>query len=194
MAPEKIVVHTAEGRDLTISLNTKTNYVQVVKSSLDKVEKDAYVGAATKSIGLSQVALEVVVFPAAMKGANEGHYPWDQLPDTTLPDKANIASSMTNGTVATVSSPSTRMVKSTMTNGTVPTTTDQKDAKKLTITYKGGEQTIIVPPTAPVVTLRAGAEIDLTTGASVFIVATMDGDVGTASFVAVGIDGVKPPM
>jgi hypothetical protein len=195
VSPDKIVVHTTAGADLPIGLNAGTAYLQVVKSSLDKVEKDSYIGTATKTIGSNQIALEVVVFPPAMKGVGDGHYDWDKIPDTTLSGgKSYSSSSMTNGSVTAVTTPSTATVKSAMTNGNVSAASNQNGVKTLTVTYKGGQQTILVPPTAPIVTFLPGTTADLAKGASVFIQATTNGDATTAALVAVGKDGVKPPM
>jgi hypothetical protein len=194
VAPDKIVVHTTAGADLPIALANDTKYLQVVKSSLDKVEKDSYIGTATKNVGSSLIALEVVVFPAAMRGAGDGHYEWDKIPDTTLSGKGYTSSSMTNGSVTAVTTPSAATVKSAMTNGNVSSASDQDGVKKLTVTYKGGQQTILVPPTAPIVTFLPGTTSDLTKGASVFVQAMTNGDATTAALVAVGKDGVKPPM
>jgi hypothetical protein len=191
---DKIVVHTAAGADLPIALGAGTKYLQVVKSSLDKVEKDSYIGTATKTVGSNLIALEVVVFPAAMKGAGDGHYDWDKIPDTTLSGKSYASSSMTNGSVTAVSTPSSATVHSAMTNGSVSSASNEKGVKKLTVTYKGGQQTILVPPTAPIVTFLPGSTSDLTKGAAVFIQATKDGDATAAALVAVGKDGLTPPM
>ncbi len=48
------------------------------------------------------MALDIIIFPPAMKGAAEGHFGWDRMPDTTLAGGANTATSMTNGSVAAV--------------------------------------------------------------------------------------------
>ncbi len=195
MAADTLTVKMADGTSTSITIDGNTHYLKVAKSSLDKVDKDAYIGTATKSVGDQLVALEVVVFPAAMKGAGEGHYGWDKLPDTTLSGGASTSSTMTNGTVAAASpAGSGAAVNSTMTNGTVAAAASQGGAEKLTVTYKGGEQTILVPPTAPIVTFAPGARTDLATGAAVFVNATVDGGKTTANSVAVGADGVKPPM
>ena len=86
------------------------------------------------------------------------------------------------------------MVNSTMTNGTVSTAAQSGGAKQIVVTYKGGKQTIIVPPTAPIVTFKPGKKSDVTVGAPVFVAGMRaDGKV-TANAVNVGIDGVKPPM
>ena len=194
VSPDKIVVHTTEGTDLPIDLSSDTKYLQVVKSSLDKVEQGSYIGTATKSLGSTQIALEVVVFPPSMKGAGEGHYGWDRIPDTTLSGKSYTPSAMTNGSVAAVTAPSGAMVNSAMTNGSVSAASNQNGVKELTVTYKGGQQTVLVPPTAPIVTFHPGTRSDLSKGAAVFIRATASGGKTTAQMVAVGVDGVKPPM
>jgi hypothetical protein len=193
ISPDKIIVHTTSGADLPIALDAHTTYLQVVKSSLDKIEPGSYIGTATKSVGANQVALEVVVFPPAMKGVGEGHFPWDEIPDTTS-GKSYTSSSMTNGSVAAITSASRPKVNSAMTNGNVSAASDQNGVKKLTVTYKGGQQTVLLPPTVPVVTFRPGTNSDLFEGAAVFIQATKNGDETTAGLVVVEKDGVKPPM
>ena len=114
---------------------------------------------------LRNAALEVLVFPEAMRGAGEGHYPWDLKPQ----------SMMTNATVATVAQAS--------------------DGQTLKLDYKGGTQTIHVKPGTPVVTFAPGQQSDARPGAKVFIGAmkAADGTL-TASRLNVGKDGMMPPM
>ena len=188
-------VHTTTGEDVPVMLGSNTKYVKVEKSSLGNIEKGSYIGTATKEVGSMLVALEVVVFPPAMKGVGEGHYGWDKIPDTTVSGGAMTNSAMTNGNVAAVSTSSqTPEVNSAMTNGSVSATSSEKGAKRLTVTYKGGEQTILVPPTAPIVTFKPGTMSEVTKGSTVFVNAMNDNGKVTANSVAVGTDGVKPPM
>jgi hypothetical protein len=190
-----LTVATSSGTDVPVTLDSSTKYLRVEKSSLGNIEKDSYIGTATKTVGSQLVALEVVIFPPSMKGTGDGHYPWDKLPDTTVSGGGTTASSMTNGSVAAVkTSGSAPAVNSTMTNGSVTAASSNGGAKELTVTYKGGEQTILVPPTAPIVTFKPGMMSEVTKGAPVFVNATKDGDKITANAVAVGVDGVKPPM
>lgn len=184
-----LVVHTTSGTDETVYLTGTTGYLTVAKSSLDHIDSGGYIGAATKSIGDKLVALGVLIFPPAMKGAAEGHFNWDRIPDTTLSDGGTTASAMTNGTVA-VAAPAAgaRTVTSTMTNGTVSSAGASGDAKQITVTYKGGEQIVLVPPTAPVVTVVPGGKSDVTVGKVVFINALeQDGKVSAAA-VFVGLN------
>ncbi len=51
-----------------------------------------------------------------------------------------------------------------------------------------------MPPTAPIVTFRPGTKALVAKGNDVFIKATQTGSGLEANTVAVGVDGVKPPM
>jgi hypothetical protein len=190
---DTLAVRPASGPDVKVTLTPRTRYSKVVPSNLDHVDPGAYIGTATKSIGQQLVALEVVVFPPAMKGVGEGHYAWDRIPDTTLSHGATVNSAMTNGTVS-AEQPAGGDVNSTMTNGTVSSANASGGAKEITVTYKGGKQNIIVPPTAPIVTYRPGDRADLTSGVTVFINGVSQGGEVVANSVSVGSDGVNPPM
>jgi hypothetical protein len=190
-----ITVHTDAGQDVTLALSGSTHYVTVSKSSLSAISKNTYIGTATKDVGSKLVALEVVVFPNSMRGTGEGHYSWDSLPDTTLSGGAKVASTMTNGTVSTASSAAaTPKVDSTMTNGTVSADMSSGGPPQLTVTYKGGEQHILVPPTAPIVMLAPGRMSDVAKGDAVVVAEVNGSSSPTAASVAVGIGGVTPPM
>jgi hypothetical protein len=194
VSANELTVNTATG-GVSMMLGGDTKYVKVVRSDLDHIDTGSFIGTATKSVGDKQVALEVVIFPPSMKGAGEGHYSWDRLPDTTLSGGARTSSTMTNGSVAAVTQgASAASVNSSMTNGSVATASAKGGVKQLTVTYNGGEQTIIVPPTTPIVTFQPGTTSELKTGARVFVKATKDNGKTTADFVAVGSDGVNPPM
>ena len=194
ISPTTLVVQTASGSDISVALTGKTHYLQVAKADLTHIPTGDFIGTATKSVGSLMVALEVVIFPPSMAGTGEGHYAWDQLPDTTRGSTSATASSMTNGTVTAVKDSGPATVNSSMTNGTVAAASSQGGAQQLTVTYKGGQKTIIVPPTAPIVTFHPGTMAEVTTGATVFVNGVQDGNGVTANVVAVGIDGVRPPM
>jgi hypothetical protein len=188
-----VTVDTYANKPVTIALTGNTKYLKVEKSSLNKVEKGSFIGTATKDVGGMQVALEVVIFPPSMRGTGEGHYAWDKIPDTTLSGGAVASSSMTNGSVSAVST-SVPKVNSTMTNGDVAASQSQGGVTDLVVTYKGGQQDVLVPPTAPIVTYRPGTEALVAKGSDVFVKATETGSGLVADTVAIGVDGVKPPM
>lgn len=81
-----------------------------------------------------------------------------------------------------------------MTNGTVGEVTGA-DGRTLHITYKGGEQTVLVPDNAPVVAMERGSHAALKPGAHVSVSAevAIEGALA-ARFVMVGKDGTDPPL
>ena len=127
----------------------------------------------------SQRAVEVHVFPEAMRGTGEGSHGWD------WPGAAGN-SKMTNGTVS----------NSKMTNGTV---TAQDGGSSLTLQYKDGasegSQAVTIPPGIPVVAIEPGQSTDLQPGVRVFVLASRDSTGAlTADRVLAGKNGVVPPM
>jgi hypothetical protein len=63
------------------------------------------------------------------------------------------------------------------------------------VTYKGGEQTIVVDPKTPIVAFEPGAKTDLKPGAAIIARGPkqVDGSID-AALVLVGKDGLVPPM
>ena len=193
-SPDTVTVHTTSGNVL-VALKNNTAFVSVVSSNIGQVETGGYVGIAAKTVSGKLIALSVIVFPPAMRGAAEGHADYDILPDTTVSGGGRTASTMTNANVKAISPHrSAARVNSTMTNGNVATAGGSGGFKLLTVTYKGGQQDILVPPTAPIVAFVPGSESIVKPGAAVFVNGdTTDGKV-TAGLVAVGSHGIAPPF
>jgi hypothetical protein len=159
-------VKSREGKVVIVTLADGWKISSLAKSSLASVKAGDFVGIASMPNGKGDRALEVLIFPPALKGLGEGSYGWDLKPK----------SSMTNASV-------TNLVKGIHGN-------------TVTLTYNGGQQkTINIPPTAPVVTFAPATPADLKPGAPVFI-PTEAGAAGklTAHQVVVGKNGVAPPM
>ncbi len=195
VSADVLTVHTAAGGDIPVLLSGDTKYLTESRIDLNHIPTGSYVGAAAKNVGERQVALDILVFPPSMKGANEGHFDWDKVSDTTLSGGARTSSNMTNGSVAAVAgSTGSAGVNSTMTNGSVAIATARHGAEQLKLTYKGGEQTILVPSTAPVVKLQPGAASDLKPGDTVFVNVSVDNGKTTAELILVGSSGVAPPI
>src|SRR5258707_3701917 len=130
-----------------------------------------------------------------MKGASEGHVNWDPIPDTAVSSGATTVSAMTNGTVSAAGpAAGARATKSGMTNGTVASAGSSGRGKQITVTYKGGQQIVLVPPTAPVVTVAPGVKSDATVGKVVFINAVQQDGKVSAAAVFVGVNGATPPI
>ena len=191
---DQLTVHTATG-DVSMSVGGDTKYLTTVHADINNITADSYIGVATKDVDGKHVALDIIIIPAAMKGAAEGHFGWDRVPDTTLAGGANTASSMTNGSVTAVAQGGTAATtNSSMTNGSVATASESGGAKQLTITYKGGEQQVLVPPTASIVTLQFGAVSDIKPGVGIFVNAIADGGKTAAGLIIIGTQGAVPPI
>lgn len=85
-----------------------------------------------------------------------------------------------------------------MTNATVQdvagATVTGINGSVLTLTYKGGQQKLLVTPSTPVVSFTAADRSALVPGAKVFIVARRQNGVLGAGNVTVGRNGIDPPV
>lgn len=186
-----VAIKTTDGGTQNVALAADTKFVNVVKSSLDQIKDGVFIGTATKENTEPLEAIEVVLFPESMRGTGEGHYAWDAIQDHS--GKGTVKSAMTNGTVK--ASASGTKVKSSMTNATVAKSEGTGGTRTLTVSY-GGDQTktITVPPKAPIVAFDPADKSILKPGGKIFVVAAQDGGKLTGKLVAVGKDGVTPPM
>ena len=182
-----LTVATSDG-SVRVQLAPSTAIATVVQSDRAHLTDGSFLGiTSVAEPDGSRRAVEVHVFPEAMRGTGEGNYAWDWPGASGNSKMTNgTASKMTNGTVS----------NSKMTNGTV---TAQGGGSSLTLQYKdgasGGSQAITIPPGIPVVALDPGQSSDLQAGAHVFIVANRDSaGVLTAVRVLTGKNGVVPPM
>jgi hypothetical protein len=161
-----LTVKSRDGQQLTIALAPNFAVSAVVKKSLGDIKAGDFVGAAsTKGTDGKLHALEVLIFPEALRGTGEGERAWDLTPD------------------------------SLMTNATVSGITAAPQGQTLKVTYKGGESEVTVAPTTPIVTFAPGDASLLKPGAAIFTTALKkpDGSL-SASRVTAEKDGVKPPM
>ena len=153
----------------TLSVKLADNYVvtAVVKIDMTAIKPGAFIGTATvPQPDGTLTSLEVLVFPESMRGSNEGHYPWDLKP----------GSMMTNATIADVVSVG-------------------QGGRRMTLKYKDGEKSIVVPQDVPIVTFEPGDKAMLVPGAHILLTVTKQPDGSlTAARVAVGKDGLVPPM
>ena len=121
-----------------------TTYKQT-PSDLSHVASAPYIGVASSEQDGKQVAKQIFIFPAELRGAAEGSV-------LTDPPGATSHSRMTNGTVAKPS-------HSRMTNGTV----QKSGGSTLVVNYQDGSQTITIPPGVPVA-LVAPQKVTFTPG------------------------------
>ncbi len=159
-------VMTRDGETVGVALAAGWMVVGVASADIADIKPGDYVGIASLPMADgSDGALEVLIFPAAMKGVHEGRFGWDLQPN------------------------------STMTNATVAEVVKQVDGQILTVAYQGYEKQIALHDGTPVVTIAPASEADLKPGAAVFISARQAADGTTsAGRVVVGTNGVIPPM
>lgn len=162
-------ITTREGEKIDVQLAENFRVNTPKPLTLDAIQDNSFIGAAAMEEDGKLVALEVLVFPEAARGAGEGHYPWDLEP----------GSNMTNATVGGVTPDA---------NGMVLVHVSYKDGDAT------GEKDILVPADIPVWTFEPGTAADLVAGKYVFIGSRkLDDGTYTAGSVIVEKDGVKPP-
>lgn len=161
-----LTVKSREGQSVSIALAPGYQVRGVKAAAASDIRAGDYVGVASVPTAAGgDGALEVMLFPAGMKGTGEGSFPWDLQPG------------------------------SSMTNATVSNAVEGVDGRSLTLSYPEGSKTIALPEGIPVVTFAEAGKADLVPGARVFVPATTDaGGKLTAAFVVVGTNGVVPPM
>jgi hypothetical protein len=161
-----VAVKSRSGDDVKLHMTADMRIVGIVKISLADIKVGSFVGATTvPGPDGSQNAVEVHVFPEAMRGTGEGSRPYDLRPN------------------------------STMTNATVAESVAGNDGHTLLVKYKDGEKKVVVAPETPVVTYVPADKSDLKEGAKIiaFVKKLPDGSFETDR-ISVGRDGLTPPM
>jgi hypothetical protein len=150
----------AEGGPLTLKLADNAVIVGVMKASAADIKAGDYV--ATGGVPLpdgTQKAVELRIFPDAMRGQGDGHRPgWPGAP---------------NGT---------------MTNGAVGDAVTSVNGPVLTVKYKDGEKKIIVGPTVPVSRFVIADKSELTAGKAINVAAATKNPDGTFSTARINVD------
>src|SRR5215471_15794721 len=112
---QALKVKSREGAELTIDLAPDFTVSYLIKKTLGDVKAGDYIAATSlKGTDGKNHAVEVRVFPEALRGTAEGQFPWDSTPD------------------------------STMTNATVSGVTAAPQGHTLKVTFKGNESEIVV--------------------------------------------------
>ncbi len=163
---DTLLVKSRDGDNVAIALGLGWKAGGIAKASLADIKPGDFVGIASVPNATGGAgALEVLVFPPAMRGTGEGSYGWDLKPN------------------------------STMTNGAVSEAVQSVDGTTVNVVYHGQSKKIVIAPGTPVVTFAKATNSDVKPGAAVFVPAQKadDGKLSTTQ-VVVGKDGVVPPM
>ena len=162
---DNLTVKLRSGEQKTLKLSDKLGLTWILPTPIETIKPGTYIGtAAIRQPDGSLKALEIQVFPEAMRGIGEGHRPWD----------FGAQSSMTNGTVGDVTVTDGRMLH-----------LKYKDGEQ--VVFVPPNAPIITYEPATIAALTPGAHV------IVFAEEAPDGGL-TAQRIGVGKDGLVPPM
>src|SRR6202142_1909250 len=161
-----LTVKARDGEMLKVKMADNISVIALIKASMADIKPGSFVGStAMPEENGHWKAVEVHIFPEAMRGTGEGDRPYDYKP------------------------------KSTMTNGTVGDAPATVSGSVMTLKYKEGEKKIDVTPETVIVMYAPGSKDELKPGARIYIPAATrqaDESLMTAR-INVGRD-VAPPM
>jgi hypothetical protein len=164
LSPTQLTLRQRSGERVELAIAPTLIVSEVYPVTLADIKAGSFVGVgAMPQADGTQRAIAVTLFPEAMRGTGEGHRPFDFVPEST----------MTNATVADVA--------------VAP------DGQRLQLTYPDGRKTIVVPPGAPVVSIRAADRTLLAVGGAVSLTAQLVDGKPTVMRISTGRNGFAPP-
>ena len=119
IAADVVTIAPAGGAPVEVKLAPDWSVSTLAPIKLADIVPGSFVGVGASGPDSHLVATQVVVFPEALRGAGEGHYPWVAHPGNS------------------------------MTNANVEGTAVQADGRELTLSYKGGSVKALVPDGSP---------------------------------------------
>lgn len=162
-----LFIKSREGQNFTVKLSDNYTVSVVIRASLADIKPNSFIGTAAIPMPDGTLkAIEIHIFPESMRGTGEGFRDFDLQPG------------------------------STMTNAAVTGRVDSTDGPVLTLTYKGGQQKVVVPTSAPVVTFEPGKKEDIQPGSGIIVfgLEKLHDDTFSANRITVGRNGINPPM
>jgi len=166
LAGDQLLVKSRDGTNVSVTLALGWKAGGIAKASLADIKPGDFVGIASLPNAAGGAgALEVLIFPPAMRGTGEGSYGWDLKPN------------------------------STMTNGAVSEAVQSVEGTTVNVVYHGQSKKIVIAPGTPIVTFAPAVNADVKPGVAVFVPADRadDGKLSTTR-VVVGKNGIVPPM
>ena len=160
---QTLSIKSKEGAMLKVVLADNAVILGVVKRSLDDIKQGEFVGTAATS---------------------QGDGTWKALEVHIFPENMRGQGEGHRDWDAPQSS---------MTNATVTEKVAKIDGHTMTLTYKGGEQKILVTPQTPVVAYALGGRDDLKPGHAIFIAAATKAEDGSLRAVRVSVQRDAPP-
>ncbi|HEY5794058.1 MAG TPA: hypothetical protein VIU82_03510 [Bosea sp. (in: a-proteobacteria)] len=144
---DTLMIKTVDGAMAKVALASGYSVGGVIKATAADIKKGGFIGVGARpQPDGSLLAVQVFIFPEAMRGTGEGHRPWSVLPE------------------------------STMTNATVAETVSRVDGANVMLTYPGGEQKVTITPEANIIMAAPAQTSELVIGAQVAMTATKQAD------------------
>ena len=181
----KLEVKATNGQVFDFKLADNARLSASLPADATKLSPGAFIAttAVTQPDG-TLLAREVRIFPESMRGVGEGHRPMDREPGST----------MTNATIASVAGRDAAP-RNRMTNATVADVSGTPGDRRLKLTYKGGEKTVVVPENVPVTMVEPADRSLLAPGTHVIVYRAPQADgVLAAERVIIGKNGFAPPL
>ena len=163
---QTLTVARPDGQKQSVTLTPDAKIFGVEKRKLTDIKPGDFVASGgVRGTDGKIHAVEVRIFPEALRGTGEGQRPWDARPEGV------------------------------MTNATVGTVAQTGEGGVIRVTYKEGQSEYTVGPDVPVLAYVAGNTTLLKPGAAILTIARKqaDGNLVT-NRVTAEKDGVKPPM
>jgi hypothetical protein len=161
-----VQVSTASDGRVRLQLAPNVAVVVTVKATTADIKPGVFLGAGARPQADGTLkAVQVFIFPEALRGAGEGHRAWGALPD------------------------------STMTNATVAESVESVSGPMVSLKYKDGQQRLQIGADANILTIAPAAVADIKPGAEIAANATRapDGSRGAARVTIAG-PGAPLPM
>jgi hypothetical protein len=169
-----MTIKSRDGETLKVKLADDGKVVALIPATLADIKPGSFVGStAMPEDNGHWRAIEVHIFPEAMRGTGEGDRSYDYKPKST----------MTNGTVSATG-------KSMMTGAV-----EKSQGSSMTLKFKEGEKTVDVMPETVIVSYTPGDKSELKPGAKIYVPAATRQPDGTLATARINVGrGVAPPM
>ena len=161
---QMLTVKTRDGTEVKAKLADNARINATVKATISDIKQGSFIGATgMPQADGSQRCVEIHIFPEDMRGAGEGHYPWDLQP------------------------------QSTMTNGAVDQMVTAVNDHTLTLKYKDGEKKLVVGNDCAIVLYKPGDKAEIKPGAKIFVAAAQRQADGSLLFPRINVGRDAPP-
>jgi hypothetical protein len=178
-ASAKSVTIATDHGNTTVAIAPSSVILGVVPAHLSDVKPNTFVGISNFGPSDNARAFGVFILPETLRSGFEGSAPWD------LATARATDSHMTNGTLSSTTSH--------MTNGTLSQSSNSGQLR-VTLTYKGGSTSVVVPPNTPVVRTLPATWKTLAPGAHLFASVIPGHDSSSVALIVVGEQHIVPPM